>query len=91
MIPLSAGQKLNAETLHSLLTEAGIYSPDWEEIGNQLGLKLKRRFSAADFYSEWSAHDPKASWIKLAKAIEKIPDYNHAARNVQENQGMLLV
>ena len=90
IIPLSTGQKLNAETLHNLFTEAGIHSPDWEEIGNQLGLQLKRRISAADFYSEWSAHDPKASWVKLAEALDKIKDYKHAARDVKEKQGVFV-
>lgn len=90
IIPLSTGQKLNAETMHNLFTEVGIHSPDWEEIGNQLGLQLKRQFLAAGFYSEWFTHDPKASWVRLAEALEKIPDYKHAAENVREKQGVFV-
>ena len=82
------GQKLNADAIKKLLTNTGIPSPDWEEIGNQLGLQLEGHISAADFFDEWRAHDPKISWMKLAKALEKIPCYQHASSNVCEKQGM---
>ena len=84
------GQKLNADAMKKLLTDGGIHSPDWEEIGNQLGLQLEGHISAADFFDEWCAHDHKFSWMKLAKALEKIPDYQHASSNVREKQGMFV-
>lgn len=83
--PICLGQKLNAEAVRKLLTEAEIHSPDWETIGTKIGLKLK--ISAADFFDAWSAHDSKASWVKLANALEKIPEYKHASSKVQEKQG----
>ena len=83
--PICLGQKLNAEAVRKLLTEAKIHSPDWETIGTKIGLKLK--ISAADFFDAWSAHDSKASWVKLANALEKIPEYKHASSKVQEKQG----
>ena len=84
----SAGEKLNAETLRELLTEAGVHSPDWECIGKQLGLQIKGQISATDVFEAWCAKDFKASWIKLAHAIEKVEEYKHAAQNIHEKQGI---
>lgn len=77
--------------MRKLLTDTGIHSPDWEEIGNQLGLQLEGHISAADFFDEWCAHDCKLSWMKLAKALEKIPDYQRASNNIREKQGMFVL
>ena len=84
----SVGQKFDAEAVHKLFKEIDIHSPDWIGIGNQLGLKLKGQILAADFFAEWCAKDSKTSWLKLAKALEEIPEYQHAARSIREKQGI---
>ena len=84
----SEGEKLNAETLCELLTEAGVHSPDWKRIGQQLGLQIKGQISAADVFEAWYAKDFHASWIKLADAIDKVEEYKHGAQNVCEKQGI---
>ena len=84
----SLGQKLNADTMRKLLTETGIRSIDWENIGKQLGFQLEGQLSAANFFDEWRANDREVSWTKLGNALQKIPDYQHAARNVHEKQGV---
>lgn len=86
----SVGQKLDAEAMHNLLTETGICSPNWEEIGNQLGWQLEGQLLAADFFDEWCANDHEASWVKLANALAKIREYQHAKSIVLEKQGMFL-
>ena len=85
----SVGQKFDAEAVCKLFKETKIYSPDWVGIGNQLGLQLKGQILAADFFDEWCAKDSKASWLKLAMALQQIPEYQHAARNIREKQGIL--
>ena len=89
MLP-SVGQKLDAEAMHHLLTETGIRSPNWEMIGNQLGWQLEGQLLAADFFDEWRANDHKASWVKLATALAKIQEYQHAKSIVLEKQGMFV-
>ena len=84
----SAGEKLNAETLCELLTEARVHSPDWKRIGKQLGLQIKGQITAADVFEAWCAKDVQASWTKLAHAIEKVEEYKHAAQNIHEKQGI---
>ena len=76
--------------MRKLLTDTGIHLPDWENIGKQLGLQLEGQLSPADFFDEWRTNDREVSWIKLAKALQKIPDYQHAARSVHEKRGMFV-
>ena len=72
----------------NLLTETGIHSPNWEEIGNQLGLQLEGHLSTADFFDEWRANDRETSWVKLATALAKIREYQHAESIFLEKQGI---
>ena len=84
-----AGEALDAETLCELLT--GVHAPDWERIGEQLGLHIKGQISAADFFDAWRQKDSHASWIKLADAVEKVEEYKHVAQTVREKEGTVLV
>ena len=72
------------------LTETGIRSPNWEKIGNQLGWQLEGQLLAADFFDEWRANDSEASWVKLAAALARIQEYQHAKSIVLEKQGMFV-
>ena len=76
--------------MRKLLTESGIHSPDWENIGKQLGLHLEGQLLPADFFCEWRTTDREVSWIKLAQALQKIPNYQSVARSVHEKQGMFV-
>ena len=76
--------------MKNLLTETGIRSPNWEKIGSQLGWQLEGQLSAADFFEEWHANDHEASWVKLAKALAKIQEYQHAESIVLEKKGMFV-
>ena len=74
----------------NLFCEAGVDSPDWKAIGNKLGVQLEGQVTATDFFDELRAHKNKASWVTLAEALEKISEYQHAATNVYEKQGIIV-
>ena len=76
--------------MQNLLTETRIRSPNWEKIGSQLGLQLEGHLSAADFFDEWRANDREASWVKLATALAKIQEYQHAESIVLEKEGIFV-
>lgn len=67
----------------SVFSEAGVDVPEnWREIGEQLGLHLRGKLSAAEFFKGWQDKDltnNKPSWKKLAQALEKMEDYRHVA------------
>ena len=75
-----------------VFNEAHIRTPNWEIIGNQLGLQVEGEISAADFLNGWYTQDCKPSWTKLAGALEKIQqtEYKQIAKNVREKQGILV-
>lgn len=54
---------------------------NWREIGLQLGLNLKGKLSAADFFKGWRENSSanKPSWVNLADALQKMEGYQHAA------------
>ena len=83
-------QDLNADTICEVFTEAGILTPNWEKIGNQLGLQLEGQVSAAMFLRGWYSQDCKPSWIKLAKALKDMEEYKHVAKDVEKKQGILI-
>ena len=62
--------------------EAGAEVPEnWREIGVQLGLQLKGKLSAAEYFERWkeSSLANKPSWVKLAGALQKMEGYQHVA------------
>ena len=74
-------------------SEVGVKAPEnWREIGEQLGLDLRGKLSAAEFFKGWQEKNlpnNKPSWKKLAQALEKINGYRDvavAARNKARKQ-----
>ena len=67
----------------SAFSEAGMDVPEnWREIGEHLGLNLRGKLSAAEFFKGWQDKDltdNKPSWKKLAQALEKMEGYQRVA------------
>ena len=62
--------------------EAGVQMPEnWREIGVKLGLNLRGKLSAAEFFKGWkeSSLANKPSWVNLADALQKMDRYQHTA------------
>ena len=63
-------------------TKAGVEVPEnWREIGVHLGLNLKGKLSAAEFFKGWreNSFSNKPSWVNLAGALQKMQRYQHVA------------
>ena len=71
-----------------MVTSFSVHVPeDWREIGEQLGLNLKGKLSAANFFKGWNEHtidSKKPSWERLAATLESMGGYWHAARSARE-------
>lgn len=62
--------------------EAGVEVPEnWREIGIKLGLNLRGKLSAAEFFKGWkeSSFVNKPSWANLAGALQKMEGYQDTA------------
>ena len=74
-----------------VLNEAGIKSPEWKRIGEELGLQLKGHITTSIFFEGWRAHESEMSWERLAQAFEKIEGYGKVAKKAREKSGILIM
>ena len=88
-LKFAAGLELNADNVRRALNEAGITSPDWKSIGEELGLQLRGHITASIFFEGWQAHESEMSWERLAQAFEKIEGYGKVAKKAREKTGIL--
>ena len=83
-------EKLNEDTLSSMMKAANIQQPEWDKIGEKLGFKLlPTQKSASYFLKRWHtfADSFRPSWKLLGEALSKIKDYRHATQQIQQNEG----
>ena len=85
----AAGLELNADNVRRTLNEAGIKSPDWKKIGEQLGLQLRGHITKSIFFEGWQAHESEMSWERLGQALERIEGYGKVAKKAKEKTGIL--
>ena len=81
---LSIGRQLNHTTATPMLHNCKIQKPDWEKIGNILGLKAY--IDSTAFFVKWRNH-ALPSWENLALALKKIKQYKHAETACQARAG----
>ena len=66
----------------AIFSKAGVEVPEnWREIGVQMGLNLRGKLSAAEFFKGWRENSfaNKPSWVNLGDALQKMDRYQHAA------------
>ena len=88
-LTFAAGLELNADNVRRTLNGAGITSPDWKRIGEQLGLQLRGNITTSIFFEGWQAHESETSWERLAQALERIDGYGKVAKKAREKTGIL--
>ena len=81
---------LNADNVRQALSEVGIKSPDWRNIGEKLDLQLRGHITPSTFFERWYVHESKMSWEILAQVFGRISGYESAAKRAKEKTGNTL-